>query len=293
MGVGGAQNWKADKKYKANSLVYTNEKLYICMEDHTSGTDFATDLLSGKWKFIGNGIGSNVSKTVLYEGNVHVTAANTDLNPISHTMSDDMTNYDYIIITLHNSGAGRFTVVAKPIIGDYYPGKWSADLIGADGKTPNASYMIRLFDSRTIYVGLYRPNVALTGWTYIYVESVVGIKIQELTTDYLASLSMPSDVYETIAESASNTYVMSNDGYFSVEAVPSSTDITGQIQILSDKHIWASSYVPAKSSYSATGVTLCIKAGDTVSVRKSSKATNYTYKLIYTVGAAKALGLID
>lgn len=289
MGVGGAQNWKADKKYKANSLVYTNEKLYICMEEHTSGTDFATDLLSGKWKFIGNGIGSNVSKTVLYEGNVHVTAANTDLNPISHTMSDDMTNYDYIIITLHNSGMGRLTVVAKPIIGDYYPETWSTDLIGADGKTYNASYMIRLFDSRTIYVGLYRPNVALTGWTYIYVESVVGIKIQELTTSYIASLSMPSDVYETISVTPGvyKTYTPSANGYITLVG---SADAVGAYVTVFSNTVKQTAFSSARLQQ--IRVTCAVKKGTDYEIRTASLISLEAI-FVYTVGDAKQLGLMD
>lgn len=283
MGVGGAQNWKADKKYKANSLVYTNEKLYICMEDHTSGTDFATDLLSGKWKFIGNGVGSNISQTQLLSSPLTTTGAD-----VTATLSDDINNYDYAILTFSPTVSGiRKSEVIKVndttnsfiCLMEYTTQANDLHYAQVSGVISNDNITIR------------NRNADVT-WASIDLESVVGIKIQELTTDYLASLSMPSDVYETITESASNTYVMSNDGYFSVEATPSTTDITGQIQILSDRHIWAASYVPSKS-FSTTGVTICTKAGDTVSVRKSGKATNYTYKLIYTVGSAKALGLID
>lgn len=289
LGSSGAPNWKTNKDYKANSLVYINDKLYICIEEHTSSADFATDLLSGKWKFIGNGVGSNVVQTVLYEGEVHITAANTDLNPISHTMSDDMTNYDYIIITFHNSGVGRLTVVAKPIVGDYYTERWSTDLIGADGKTYNASYMIRLFDSRTIYVGLYRPSVTLTGWTYIYVESVVGIKIQELTTDYLASLAMPSDVYETISVTPEvyKTYTPTANGYITL--VGSAGGVGAYVTVFSNT---VKQTAFSSAQLQQIRVTCAVKKGTDYEIR-AANLTSLEAIFVYTVGDAKQLGLMD
>lgn len=254
------------------------------MEDHTSGTDFATDLLSGKWKFIGNGVGSNVSQTQLI-GELPFTQTMQ-----TATLSDLPTNYDYILVTYLTNWGNR-SVQVLSTDGDFYEIWQSFEVDYSNGGT-KLTHILKFHADKTIEYSA--TNITSTeGTNKLYIHSIVGIKIQELTTDYLASLAMPSTVYETLVESASNTYVMSNDGYFSVEATPSSTDITGQIQILSDRHIWAGSYVPSKNSYLTTGVTLCTKAGDTVSVRKSSKATNYTYKLIYTVGAAKELGLID
>lgn len=303
MGVGGAQNWKADKKYKANSLVYTNEKLYICMEDHTSGTDFATDLLSGKWKFIGNGVGSNVSQTQLLSSPLTTTGAD-----VTATLSDDINNYDYAILTFSPTVSGiRKSEVIKVngttnsfvCLMEYMTKGNELHYAQVSGAISNSDITIR------------NRNADVT-WASIDLESVIGIKIQELTTDYIAKLAMPSDVMEQHIINIKNTswgieisdFSAPEDGYVSITGnlVASSFNVSKQIffgKIINGEFLatnWFQIAANGVQNNGGIGGYYEVKKGERVTVRSNGIGifvnNNVTVRFFYSVGSAKALGLI-
>lgn len=280
MGVGGAQNWKADKKYKANSLVYTNEKLYICMEDHTSGTDFATDLLSGKWKFIGNGVGSNVSQTQLLSSPLTTTGAD-----VTATLSDDINNYDYAILTFSPTVSGiRKSEVIKVndttnsfiCLMEYTTQANALHYAQVSGAISNSDITIR------------NRNADVT-WASIDLESVIGIKIQELTTDYLASLSMPSDVYETISVTPGvyKTYTPTANGYITLVGL---ADAVGAYVTVFSNTVKQTAFSSVRLQQ--IRVTCAVKKGTDYEIRTANLASLEAI-FVYTVGDAKQLGLMD
>lgn len=286
MGVGGAQNWKAEKKYKANFLVYTNEKLYICMEDHTSGTDFATDLLSGKWKFIGNGVGSNVSQTQLLSSPLTTTGAD-----ITATLSDNINNYDYAILTFSPTVSGiRKSEVIKVndttnsfvCLMEYTTQSNELHYAQVSGAISNDNITIR------------NRNADVT-WASIDLESVIGIKIQELTTDYIANLAMPSDVYENMGTNFVDNkwaeFTAPADGWVNIRVL--TTGSYNNSILVRQANVGTSSFTHKIVQWCY----LCIP----VVAGKYAVYVNYNsfdntktiHQFVYSVGSAKALGLIN
>ena len=300
MGVGGAQNWKAEKKYKANSLVYTNEKLYICMEDHTSGTDFATDLLSGKWKFIGNGVGSNVVTKDLINNKYTIASvgSTTDI------AVEDISDYDYLIVSVSLGSIHLERTIKNK--GETHESK-DYD-IEYTNVSDNSYFIIRfnISDKQTIKVKLLTRSNNWSSYP-VAVNSIVGIKIQELTTDYIASLSMPSDVYEEISfnfttsvTEISQPYIASADGVLVHQLRAEANKKRFTLGIFK-----SNSYMGVHETVSTDGVSYGYTAIAMLPLRKGEQANLYLFnpskqslsdfvtRFYYTVGSAKALGLID
>jgi hypothetical protein len=51
VGGGGLSPWVTAKAYKTGEVIYTNDKIYVALSDHTSGT-FSSDLGTLKWKLL-------------------------------------------------------------------------------------------------------------------------------------------------------------------------------------------------------------------------------------------------
>lgn len=310
MGVGGAQNWKAETKYKANSLVYTNEKLYICMEDHTSGTDFATDLLSGKWKFIGNGVGSNVTHTEIYSPSSNPVFISALSGQTNYPLKDNGYNYDYLVVTVcikrKSDNNFFYTEVILPVKdrnpkgnGTIYTQRsFNFDSGSADYNTAGWVNCEEGYE-HTIIMGLRRINTSIFYGACVY--RVVGIKIQELTTDYIANLAMPSDVYESITLNGETgvKFVAPYDGYIGICVLNNSTKVSciwgyqTENNLINGKRtrIVATPPLTTKEYYAV--VYFPVKKDGVWFLHKIDNNNLIYSNFFYTVGAAKALGLID
>jgi hypothetical protein len=55
---GGLDKWVTSNSYQIDDVVIENDELYICLNDHTSGT-FVTDLSNGEWKKIAHFINAS------------------------------------------------------------------------------------------------------------------------------------------------------------------------------------------------------------------------------------------
>ena len=262
------------------------------MEDHTSGTDFATDLLSGKWKFIGNGAGSNVSQTQLLSSPLTTTGAD-----VTATLSDSINNYDYAILTFSPTASGirksevikvNGTINSFVCLMEYTTQANALHYAQVSGAISNSDITIR------------NRNADVT-WASIDLESVVGIKIQELTTDYLASLSMPSDVYESITLNGATgvKFVAPYDGYIGICVLNNSTKVncilcyqTENNLINGKRNIIVATPPITTNEYYAT-VYFPVKKDGVWFLHKTDSNNLIYSNFFYTVGAAKALGLID
>lgn len=70
--------WSNSTQYKANEYVYTNLKLYKALKNHTSTSDFETDLNNGNWELIigGSSGSSELTKNITSNVDVGNTKAN-------------------------------------------------------------------------------------------------------------------------------------------------------------------------------------------------------------------------
>ncbi len=68
-GGAGVVDWEANTNYNTNTLIVQNNKLYVCVQDHTSSSSFDTDCLAGKWQMLcggsGNGSVNNPLGTII------------------------------------------------------------------------------------------------------------------------------------------------------------------------------------------------------------------------------------
>lgn len=281
----GVDSWGAGVTYKANQLVYTNSKLYICQADHTAGADFATDLLSGKWKFIGNGVGSNVHREVIYTGTDSDIVTSTSGTSTFNASTSNL--YDYYvceIATVFGTTSGAINVVTidtKSFSFSYmHSTRSSAGFIGVNGSV--ISFAVR----------------KLENCTGCYIQKITGIKITELTTDYLASLSMPSGKYITLGTGTTNSTTWA-------DFISSTAPNDGYIYILTSANIEYTSallglrigrtktyFIASSNNYIAFG-RQPVKKGEPINLDgRCSSVLSVVLYFEYTQGAAKALGLI-
>lgn len=304
--MGGAvEDWRENTVYLLNDLIVHDGTLYICKQEHTSSDSFTTDLLSGKWKFIGNDVGSNVIQAVLYEGNDLVTSKAQRQYTIQSVRGYDYILADIFIDDEGDSYSRHDMVVLNPKeVGSVsgIQGTWTY-FSGDEIKVAGA---VRLDSDTQVTFSIAKLVSPFTG---AYLKSVVGIKIQELTTSYIANLAMPSDVYEEIPFNfttnssvwESTEYVAPADGYFMVRlGTLTSASSTAQIVIETSNKDgvasrWTSTSQPAKTGrYISTEAPVVANRSVKVYVMWcNSTAEGNSVKFIYTVGDAKELGLID
>ena len=128
----------------------------------------------------------------------------------------------------------------------------------------------------------------------VVLKSVIGIKINTLTTADIAEMAMPSEVNITIPDIIDDsTYTATANGLVLVQAIPSSSSLASvYIRTLdgSSNVIRTSKNI----NYESTGSIFCshmVAKGDTIGFGLIN-CTASSVKFFYSIGDAKALGLI-
>lgn len=299
--MGGAvEDWEAGKIYKVNQLVKSDSKLYICMNEHTSSSAFATDLLAGNWAFIGGAGYSNVIMDTIYEGDVQVTAID---NTGTYTLTSSADNYDYAICTVKitfNGGLyGRATTVVpanqSSVMGWTYG-------VGAPSASRAYGWIGFTADKTSIRFALWEKGSNASSAS---LERVDGIKVNSMTLSEIAQLSMPSDVsvIEPISPKVGvwQQFPAKDTGYYYFKAnqATDSQNILILADVLSGSAVIHGNtlYVPDFDVFVPEGrVTFPVVRGQTVRfivLTSDSKAPSHVeVKFVYSIGSAKELGLI-
>lgn len=287
--MGKVKSWTPSTAYEANTLCYANDKLYLCLADHTSdATAMLNDVMLNKWKFIGQGIGSNLVENVLYSGNASVSSS------VTYTMSGSIANYDYLNIKIY--GGGTETVFTAKVDQDLISGSKGVGLSYTTYDGPLDTTFS--FSSKMTFSGtsLGWSVLDIKGWSAITLASVTGIKIQELTTDYLASLSMPSDKYISYSiTSFAQTINIPENGYLLVNLTTTSSSlVSSQIAFTGSPFGGTIGIGNAGcSSYRPYSYCMPVNKNNNIGVYYNlGSGVTMDVKFYYSIGAAKALGLI-
>lgn len=281
------QQWQPNTEYLANNIVYSTNGLYICKSDYTSGADFFTDLLAGKWEWVGKEGVNNVTQTTLYSGNDKVSTMT------SYTISETLTqsSYDYILVQLSGFGSSQGFATGGTCILSWNTNQptpsWYGAYIFEESSSATMQGVILINGNTLNFSPASNSTVS-----YQCIDKVIGIKLNTLTTSDIAEMAMPSDVYTTIPLSATT-------GYFS-----------GATNFTAPANGWVeATVVPAESkaailitnispmgggfggSYRATSL-VPVKKNDAITIYMEGGTSSSEAKFYYSVGDAKALGLI-
>lgn len=297
-GGGAVEDWEAGKIYKVNQLVKSDSKLYICMNEHTSSSAFATDLLTGNWTLIGGAGYSNVIMDTIYEGDVQVTAID---NTGTYTLTSSADNYDYAICTVKitfNGGLyGRATTVVpanqSSVMGWTYG-------VGAPRESRVYGWIGFTADKTSIRFALWEKGSNASSAS---LERVDAIKVNTMTLSEIAELSMPSNV--SVIEPVPTTlnvnhkFTAQGTGYYWFGVVQTKVTQTIVISFLVDSvdrdtlYVSGNSNSPARAWMSTTfpvvkgqQVTYIIWTSD------NNPPEHFEVKFIYSIGSAKELGLV-
>lgn len=228
---------------------------------------------------------TSLDETLLYSGNDQITATT---GSTAYTLSDDIINFDYILVTIYgiNSGTTQsVNVLAKVPVSDSY---------GFDFNTQgHLSYInsyggwFVLSNNQIEFALRYKgENVSS-----VVLSSVVGIKLNTLSTADIAEMAMPSDVSVNIPIGTSgdtyNSYTITANGYVNFGG-----SFANGVPILRVDHSNGSSFWVCLSSNNWDAVFIPVKKGDIVKWRYSSGSSSVSLTFFYSIGDAKALGLI-
>ena len=179
-GGGVVEDWEVGKTYKVNQLVKSDNKLYICMNEHTSSEAFATDLLAGNWAFIGGAGYSNVIMDTIYEGDVQVTAT----TEVTYTLTSSADNYDYAICTVKITYTDGLNSRATTVV----PANQSSSMgwtygVGAPSASRAYGWIGFTTDKTSIRFGLWEKGSRASS---VSLERVDAIKVNTMTLSEIA-----------------------------------------------------------------------------------------------------------
>ena len=174
-GGGAVEDWEAGKTYKVNQLVKSDSKLYICMNEHTSSSAFATDLLAGNWTLIGGAGYSNVIMDTIYEGDVQVT----DTSEVKYTLASSADNYDYAICTVKITYTDSLKSRATTVV----PANQSSSMgwtygVGAHSSAQAYGWIGFTTDKTSVRFGLWEKGSKVTS---VSLERVDAFKVNSMT----------------------------------------------------------------------------------------------------------------
>ena len=282
----GVETWASSVYYPLNSIVYdvTSNCFYVCKSAHVSSSSFSTDVLAGKWAILGKEGVNNVSQTSLYTGTVGHNVGDFNI-----TMSDDINNYDYLLIK-----HGKYSSA-------------TATLMPVDTRlfTAGAGYFISYFyGSTNNYAGwvVATSNTVLnfhisnsTDTVNIVPMEVIGIKFNAKSLTEIANAAMPSDKYVSIPSITSGTiYTAPANGLVYVEASVSTTSwVRLDLDILdSSNNLLRQERAFNYGEAHGMDCSILVQKGAKVRITLPTTATNVVGKFFYTVGDAKDAGLL-
>lgn len=293
--------WQPNTEYSYKQFVFSEDGgLYTCKADHKSGSTFMEDLLAGKWSWIGKEGANNVTQTTLYtwdETSV-ITGAGTVSDCLQFTLTDDIDKFDFLSYTI-NSGDGKR--LATGVVDCK-----NADYSTFISQSFDYGYNSSINYHGTIYFNL--NNDKRSGqWSVdskssgtissLHLVSVTGIKLNTFTTADIAEMAMPSDVYVNLnrgtASGVAFNYTAPANGWICWMDNPYSSNSFMRIEC---KH--NDIYKAGNTHYGNLNtdciVTCPITKGDTVGFYGGGLTYNAysTIRFFYSVGDAKALGLI-
>ena len=160
------------------------------MNEHTSSSAFATDLLAGNWAFIGGAGYSNVIMDTIYEGDVQVTAT-TGYD--TYTLASSADNYDYAICTVKITETNGTLVRATTVVPTNTNSaiSWSYGVSSGSANLEAYGWVSFTTDKTSIRFALRAKGRDIAS---VSLERVDAIKVNSMTLSEIAELSMPSDV---------------------------------------------------------------------------------------------------
>ena len=272
--------WKENTNYKANKLVYSTNGLYICKTAHTSGTDFLTDVLAGKWEWIGKEGINNVTQTTLYDG-TNDTFITTLYSSQTYSINADLTDYDYFIITIEILRTDSLRETKSSIVSV----SEIDTIIESNLYDSDTSYIsVEMLYTTTFNLTLTRMGSSFKG---VKLLRITGIKLNSLSTADIAEMAMPSEV--GISVNSGDT--VNANGWLNV-GIRSSSD-NGAIEIkISNSGVDRYENIRVIGSGLWTANSFAVRKDSTITFNPSNGATIGWASLSYTVGDAKALGLL-
>ena len=206
-------------------------------------------------------------------------------------LSEDADKFDYLVVTASANDTKRH----NSVVIDCYSIDWSnfAQYYIDFGKPSNTDdyYLVAFYvnrDNNKKKCQFLADSVG-SNYTSIHIQSVIGIKKNSLSTADIAEMAMPSDVYTTLTADSSNNVIAPANGYLQVIYDIVTNNITS---VGLDDYVVL---IPAGFN----GATDCGTELYAVSEGKATKLNiasvlsgHYTVKFIYSIGSAKALGLL-
>lgn len=234
---------------------------------------------------------TSLDETLLYSGNDLVVADPS--NRVNYTLSDNYNNYDYIILEIVapsavSSAVNYCTITVKmPLYSTLHHPIFSPSMYNPTIDTKYDYNGFVEFNNDNIIQ--FAPRFQGRDIQGLILSKVIGIKKNSLSTADIAEMAMPSSVYTTLTEDSSGNVIAPADGYLQIiyDVVTNNVSSVG----LDDYVV----LIPAGFN----GATDCGTELYAVSKEKTTKLNiavvlrgHYTVKFIYSIGSAKALGLI-
>jgi len=227
-----------------------------------------------------NGImggGVNVTQTTLLSNSAYVLADGVDH---SFSLSDNMANYDYLTVTTLDEGSYTNTTIIDTANVNYTP--WAYHSGNGYFKVGGSTIKLRAF----AFTSASNDSISI--------KSIIGIKLNTLTTADIAEMAMPSKVNITIPDVIDDsTYTATANGLVAVQATSSNNSLASVYIRTLDS---SSSIIRTSRNinYGSTASIFCshmVAKGDTIAFGLIN-CTASSVKFFYSVGDAKALGLL-
>lgn len=235
---------------------------------------------------------TSLDETLLYSGNDQITATT---GSTAYTLSDDITNFDYIIIEVEGNQQNATSPSTTRLCSSqelentvvYYGcsiGEHRGDAYTTyfDGWVSCATSLEA--STTTIRFALRDKTSNINS---VILKSVIGIKKNSLSTADIAEMAMPSEV--GISVNSGDT--VNANGWLNV-GIRSSSD-NGAIEIkISNSGVDRYENIRVIGSGLWTANSFAVRKDSTITFKPSNGATIGWASLSYSVGDAKALGLL-
>lgn len=240
---------------------------------------------------------TSLDETLLYSGNDYI---NDKTGFREYTLADMADNYDYLLVRSSavsiddGNVISTYNIISPPFIDNVNKlipfNFWYESQDAYNSSIQNLYYFsgwFRLDGTKLFQVGLRGLGSHVNNF---YVEKVVGIKKNSLSTAGIAEMAMPSDVYISTGFVPGDTwstlqYEAPANGFVSVSGT--STHSSGNSIIWHENGTCSS----CGATGQALGVLCPVHKGDKVTLG-AQKVNNGSSYFIYSVGDAKALGLM-